>query len=237
MNVKKRKNLFVLETEERQFADSLRNDIHDSLRNLGVLSAFMCALAASLYANPSKTTVCYGDAGYMAVIWLEWFSMGSFFLSISVTVLLSADLSGVPDGLLLRHLQRNQRLHATPMVLTAAGLFLLASGYGVDVDERAGCRLKWLGVVLAPCFPIILVAFAAYLRARRGALNHFGDMPDVTVRFGVRWLTIWADRIPLSTPAEADEKEQKANSRKQSFATDFGFLRDGGATAGSPAVV
>ena len=129
----------------------------------------MCALAASLYANPSKTTVCYGDAGYMSVIWLEWFSMGSFFLSISVTVLLSADLSGVPDGLLLRHLQRNQRLHATPMVLTAAGLFLLASGYGVDVDERAGCRLKWLGVVLAPCFPIILVAFAAYLRARRGA--------------------------------------------------------------------
>ena len=39
MNLQKRKNLFVLETEERQFADSLRNDIHDSLRNLGVLSA------------------------------------------------------------------------------------------------------------------------------------------------------------------------------------------------------
>ena len=99
MNVKKRNNLFVLETEERQFADSLRNDIHDSLRNLGVLSAFMCALAASLYANPSKTTVCYGDAGYMAVIWLEWFSMGSMLTNIELCALLRARVA--PGGTLL----------------------------------------------------------------------------------------------------------------------------------------
>ena len=71
-----------------------------------------------------------------------------------------------------------------------------------------------------------LVAFTAYLRLRRAGLNRFGEAPDVTLRFGVRWLNTWADRIPLC--AEAAEAQQATGRRKQSaaFVTDFGFLRE-----------
>ena len=39
------------------------------------------------------------------------------------------------------------------------------------MDERTGCKLPYLGVVLAPCFPIMLGLVAAVLRARRARLN------------------------------------------------------------------
>ena len=197
------KDVLLLENESaREFAGSLRAEINVSLANLGVLSAFMCALAAGLYSSPTEDGTCYGEAGFVAICWLEWFSMGFFFLSISMTVILAADLQGIPDGLLLCHLLDNQKAYAGPTLLTNAALFLLAAGFGIDVDERtsnpnSGCRLKWAGVVLAPMFPVVLFALTAYLRSRRRALNHyFTNSSSVTMHLGARWLNTWADPIP-----------------------------------------
>ena len=114
--------------DTQRFIAELRANINQSLANMGIVAAFMCALAANVYSNPAKTRDCYGNAGYVAMIWIEFFSMGFFFLGISITVLLASDLSGVPDRLLLRHLSQSQRTLTLPSVLTAFGLFCLATG-------------------------------------------------------------------------------------------------------------
>ena len=162
--------------------------------------------------------------------------MGSFFLSISATVLLVADLSGVPDALLLRHL--NQVVHRLPTVLTAVGLFLLAAGYGIDVDERANsyslddgtAALCYFGVVLAPLFPLTLCVFALMLRWRRAALN---STSDEMLRLGCRWVTTWADRIPRvprdgsSASGGGDAAARQTSSRgRHSFQTVLAFLEE-----------
>ena len=179
----------------------LRGSIHSNLGNLGVISAFMCALAANIYAQPPKFQPCYGAPGLVAELWFAWFSMGFFFLSISATVLISADLDGVPDELLLRHLAENQWMHTLPSVLTAGGLFALAVSYGIDVDERSSdahaCRRKWLGVAMAPMFPVMLFSLAWLLRRRRGQLNARLRGAGASLHLGRKWLIPWADRIPL----------------------------------------
>ena len=101
-------------TDTQRFIEELRANINQSLANMGIVAAFMCALAANVYSNPAKTRDCYGNAGYVAMIWIEWFSMGFFFLGISITVLLASDLSGVPDRLLLRHLSQSQLTMTLP---------------------------------------------------------------------------------------------------------------------------
>ena len=114
--------------DAQRFIDELRANINQSLANMGIVAAFMCALAANVYSTPAKTRDCYGNAGYVAMIWIEFFSMGFFFLGISITVLLASDLSGVPDRLLLRHLSQSQMTLTLPTVFTAFGLFCLATG-------------------------------------------------------------------------------------------------------------
>ena len=39
------------------------------------------------------------------------------------------------------------------------------------MDERTECKIPYLGVVLAPCFPMVLGLCAAVLKARRARLN------------------------------------------------------------------
>jgi len=203
--------------DETRFTDELRNIITTHMQNLGVISAFMCALAANIYVDPPAARDCYGDAGYVATMWLMWVSMGCFFLAISTTVILSSDLSGVPDARLLHHLRRNQALYASPSILTACGLFLMATGYGIDIDERTECVSKWAGVVIAPVFPAALVALLLYTKRRRAALNDIQDArgrrltETCGLRCGRAWLNAWNDRIPLLDPA----------ARRPSATTDF----------------
>lgn len=117
-------------------AEDIRNCIYGNLQNLGVISAFMCALAGNIYVEPVEESECYKSNGLVAMFWLEWVSIGMFFLSISMTFILANDINAVPNSLLLVHLRRTEYLHAIPGALTSIGLFLMAAGYGVDVSFR-----------------------------------------------------------------------------------------------------
>ena len=103
--------------------------LHNSLTNIGILSAFMCALAGQIYTSPPpKPLRCYGQAYVDAMITIEWVAMGCFFISMIQTVILAADIDGVPDTLLVRHLRGNTTLHSMPHLVTHMGLILLAIG-------------------------------------------------------------------------------------------------------------
>ena len=91
-------------------AQRLRLTLSNSLVNMGLLSAFMCALANGIYANPPEHPVCRGAAAVTQMTIIEWVSMGCFFLVIILTVILATDMDGVPDDMLFRHLHANSCL-------------------------------------------------------------------------------------------------------------------------------
>jgi hypothetical protein len=167
---------------------------------MGLLSAFMCALANGIYANPPEDPVCRGAAAVTQMTIVEWVSMGCFFLVIILTVILAADMDGVPDDLLFRHLHANRWLYTAPQPLAYAGLFLLACGYGIDLDERVGCPVFRFGALAAPCFPLLTFFVLKYaqrarkksgelrrLRRRRRRLRLLGRSPrDRAARGGTR---------------------------------------------------
>jgi len=90
-----------------------------------------------------------------------------FFLVIVVTVILSTDMEGVPDDLLVAHLKDNILLYSFHYPLAHVGIMLLAVGYGMDLDERVGCLLIPFGAIAAPCFPVITFAIMRYAQIRR----------------------------------------------------------------------
>jgi hypothetical protein len=188
-------------------AQRLRLTLSNSLVNMGLLSAFMCALANGIYANPPEDPVCRGAAAVTQMTIVEWVSMGCFFLVIILTVILAADMDGVPDDLLFRHLHANRWLYTAPQPLAYAGLFLLACGYGIDLDERVGCPVFRFGALAAPCFPLLTFFVLKYAqRARKKSGERFGASG-----VGDAVFASWADLL-VTAPRE-EEREERSHER------------------------
>ncbi len=153
--------------KEDASVQQLRSTLSNSLVNTGILSVFLCALADAVYVSPSLNPTCKGAKGVQMVFVIEWCSMACFFLVIVVTVILSTDMEGVPDDLLVAHLKDNILLYSFHYPLAHVGIMLLAVGYGMDLDERVGCLLIPFGAIAAPCFPVITFAIMRYAQIRR----------------------------------------------------------------------
>ena len=186
-------------------AQRLRSALQQSLQNIGILAAFMCALAGQIYVSPPLEGLCYGQTSIDLMLYLEWFAMGFFFISITSTVVLSSDIEGVPDSLLIEHVRGSVLVQAMPHAVTQLGLLVMAVGYGVDLNERVGCEVFPFGLIAAPCFPVGVLGFSAYVKHRRkelgrcsvkaGAGSALGDEEGDTWALGVSWFVPWADLI------------------------------------------
>ena len=133
---------------------------------------------------------------------IEWVSLGCFFLVIILTVILATDMDGVPDDVLFRHLNANRWLYTAPQPVAYAGLFLLACGYGIDLDERVGCPVFRFGALAAPCFPLLTFIVLKYAqRARKTSGERFGASG-----IGDAVFATWADLLVTAPPAERDEE-------------------------------
>ena len=117
----------------------------------------------------------------------HWLSMGLFFVSMCMTVVLAADLDGIPDPLLVRHLRTVHYAHASIPILCFVGVFLLAVGYGVDIGERNGCAFSYFGLATTPLLPLLIVLVWWWLRRKRRTLM---------APRRLHGLTTWLDRIP-----------------------------------------
>ena len=108
-------------------ASHLRNSISSHNVNLGVLAAFMTALAAAIYVSPPSEPKCFGEIAIGIQLVLEWIAMGCFFITIITTVVICSDLQGVPNHLLLLHLQRPSvsTVYDLPALTTWIGLFFM----------------------------------------------------------------------------------------------------------------
>ena len=187
-------------------AQRLRLTLSNSLVNMGLLSAFMCALANGIYANPPEDPVCRGAVAVNQMTIVEWVSMGCFFLVIILTVILATDMDGVPDDMLFRHLHANRWLYTAPQPLAYAGLFLLACGYGIDLDERVGCPVFRFGALAAPCFPLLTIGVLKYAQHRR---KQSGERFGAAGKVGDAVFSTWADLlVPVRDTRETTRKKE-----------------------------
>lgn len=148
---------------DEEAVETLRESLEGSLQNLAMMAAFMCALGASAYFGLPQEGKCFGSWWLGLGHVLLWVSMGSYFLVIMFCVLLAADISGVPNSLLILHLRRVTSHHALTQLLCLVGTFLLAAGYGVDLNERLGCPSFPFALLAAPAFPVCGVFFLGHL--------------------------------------------------------------------------
>ena len=205
----------------------LRATLHATLQNTGILAAFMCALAGQIYTSPPSKPICYGQCMVDAQVVVEWMAMGCFFIAIIQTVVLAADVDGVPDALLAQHLKTSVWLHNMPHLFTHVGLLLMAAGYGFDLNERVGCKYFPFGILAAPCFPAFVLGFFFLVRARRQALSQHGW------ELGRAWFSTWYDCIEddggISRPTRRANME--VHDRTKGGRQDSGNVGVGSAVA------
>ena len=173
----------------------LRTTLTNSLVNMGLLSAFLCALADAIYVSPPLNPKCHGESALVAIHIIEWCAMGGFFLVIVVTVILATDMDGVPDDFIIDHLKNNQILYTSPHLMAHVSIMLLAVGYGMDLDERAGCPHFTMGTIAAPCFPLLTFVIIKYAQHRRRRSGMLFSGEGKTLPLGRSVFATWADLL------------------------------------------
>lgn len=183
----------------------LRTTLANSMVNMGLLSAFLCALADAIYVSPPLDPKCHGESAVIAIHIIEWCAMGGFFLVIVVTVILSTDMDGVPDDFLVGHLKSNQMLYTSPHPIAHMSIMLLAIGYGMDLDERAGCPYFTWGAVAAPCFPVLTFIVMKYTQHRRRRSGMMLSGGGKLFPLGRNVFSTWADLLLVHDMVSPDE--------------------------------
>ena len=173
----------------------LRTTLTNSLVDMGLLSAFLCALADAIYVSPPLNPKCHGESAVVAIHIIKWCAMGGFFLVIVVTVVLATDMDGVPDDIIIDHLKNNQMLYTSPHLMAHVSIMLLAVGYGMDLDERAGCPHFTMGTIAAPCFPLLTFVIIKYAQHRRRRSGMLFSGEGKTFPLGGSVFATWADLL------------------------------------------
>ena len=194
-------SLAVEATSDRVNLDALRAKVQSQHQNIGVVAAFMAALAGQAYFGAvTDRPRCLGEDAVAWQIAIQWFTMGMFFAAINSSILMLMDLAGVPDGLLVRHMESSaaQCTHALPAACTLVGTIALAMGYAIDLGERLGCRYSVAGFVCAPLFAGFTVALGLFMRRTRRQLFMRHMPPAATPTpclLGRAYINTWHDKI------------------------------------------
>ena len=152
----------------------LKGQLDELIEKLKASPAADKELNASYLRNSISS---HGEIAIGVQLVIEWFAMGCFFITIITTVVICSDLDGVPNHLLLLHLQRPlvSMFYDLPALTTWIGVFFLAFGYGIDINERIGgviCNV-YFGYWAAPMFAASTISFLLFLKGKRKELNEF----------------------------------------------------------------
>ena len=163
------KKRYAMKAIDEDEAQQLRDLVMTSLANIGILAAFMCALANAIYASPPEPPRCFGEVAITWIIVLEWLSMAAFFVAMITTVVLAADLDGVSNDKLRQHMDSRPvvYMHVLPQLATVIGIKILALGYGIDIGERRGCVYSYIFIPGSLLFVMFVICFAGFARAYR----------------------------------------------------------------------
>jgi len=109
-----------------------------------------------------------------------WVSLGFFFLCVSSSLAIIADLDGVPQKYLFQHFKqkivRSTYQINIPELSMIFGIIFLAVGYAIDVGERSGCIFFYFGCIAAFGFVVMVAALFWVLKRARQRLHEETDI-------------------------------------------------------------
>ena len=188
--------------------NELRFTVHHGLQNIGLVSAFMAALAGQVYTEVPEEPKCYGRQAISVILPLQWIAMGCFFFSTAASVILSLDVDGVPNRLLPQHLEDTAAIFTLPYLSTLIGIILMPAGYAIDIGERNGCHWSYIGFAAAPCFAFGVISVGWWVRKKRKSLNCNGyHLPETVASNLGPAPTSKYDTQTQPTLAQGDEEE------------------------------
>ena len=216
------------EEERNMLAADIAEAISASLKTVGLIAALLSSWGSTVYAGEQHPNggLCYGSSMVKASLCMFWISLGWFFLCVSSTLVIVADLDGIPHHLLLQHLQQTkvQIIYQVPELSIIGGVIFLAIAYAIDIGERAGCTYLYFGLCAAPGFVLTISIMFVILRNERQRLNDrltikgsgtSGTTTTTTKKnlnpLGTHWIASWRDRL-----ATIDDETNALHSVKSS---------------------
>lgn len=184
------------------FAADIAECISSELTTIGLIAALLSSWGATVYGgdSPPEGGLCYGPDMVRASHVLFWVSLGWFFLCVSSSLVIVADLHGVPQRLILEHLKNKyvRFIYQVPEISIIGGVVFLAAGYTVDIGERAGCYFLYCGMIAAPGFVGSVGLLFYVLRNDRRRLNSMLDTDIDDEPLGRSLIATWRDRLHVA---------------------------------------
>lgn len=192
---------------EKAVAVDIAICISNELKTLGLIAALLSSWAVTVYGGevPLDDGLCFGRTMVQATYVVFWVSLGFFFLCVSSTLAIIADLDGVPQKYLFKHFQQTcvRVIYQVPELSMIFGTITLAVAYAMDVGERAGCPFLYFGCFAAFGFVgAVAVMFWFLKQARKrlhddhltatdgGSASSTNGMP-----LGRHFIATWRDRL------------------------------------------
>jgi hypothetical protein len=91
--------------EQTLLAGDIADSISGELKTIGLISALLSSWGCTVYSGeaPPEGGLCFGPDMVKASLLLFWISLGWFFLCVSSTLVIMADLDSIPSHLLIDH--------------------------------------------------------------------------------------------------------------------------------------
>mmetsp|Transcript_23683 Transcript_23683/g.36544 ORF Transcript_23683/g.36544 Transcript_23683/m.36544 type:complete len:338 (+) Transcript_23683:47-1060(+) len=188
------------------FAADIAECVSSELTTIGLIAALLSSWGATVYGGdaPPEGGLCYGPDMVRISHVLFWISLGWFFLCVSSSLVIVADLHGVPQRLILEHLKNEwvRFIYQIPEISIIGGVIFLAAGYTVDIGERAGCFFLYCGMIAAPGFVGTVGVLFCVLRNDRRRLNSMLDTEIDDEPLGRSLIATWRDRLHVANKIE-----------------------------------
>ena len=126
--------------------------ISETMKTVGLLAALLSSWAVGVYSGevPLDEGLCFGRVMIQATYVMHWICLAFFFLCVSSTLAIMADLNGVPRKYLFHHLQHKyvRIIYLIPELSMIFGVIFLAVGFVFDLVKEQVASFSTLDVLL-----------------------------------------------------------------------------------------
>ena len=207
---------------EKAVAADIAVCISNQLKTLGLIGALLSSWAVTVYGGerPFDDGLCFGRGMVQASYVVFWVSLGFFFLCVSSSLAIIADLDGVPQKYLFRHFkQRTVRLtYQIPEISMIFGIIFLAAGYAIDIGERSGCIFFYFGCAASFGFVSMVAALFWILRRARQHLRDeticSNGSNNITRGIGRHFIATSRDRLDYCLDLTQEDVEEMSKRRQ-----------------------
>lgn len=187
------------EMEQQLLVADVAEGISNEFKTISLIAALLSSWSCTVYAgeNVPEEGLCLGEPMVKATKVLFWISLGWFFLCVSSTLVIIADLDGIPQHLLFEHLsQKSVRvIYLIPELSMIGGVLFLAAGYATDIGERAGCPYLIFAAIAAPGFVCFTALIFFVLKSNRSKLNTKLQIGNHNNPLGKHMIATWRDKL------------------------------------------